>query len=156
VEVQTPDRLRVLLARFAHDGWPDDRPITPATSSRSAHSVPLRSIGGNAAASSVRVTAATERALARVELDAPSRRRPMLGRPLEEARVVLKRHGAVADTPDETRLLRVVLGDGVPLFRHANGCSHHSQGAGGCRRAVCRGSRAPLVADPEVTYRRTR
>jgi hypothetical protein len=37
----------------------------------------------------------------------------MLGRPLKEARVVLKLHGAVPAASDKPGLLGVVLGDGV-------------------------------------------
>ena len=55
--------------------------------------------------------------LIRVEFDAPPRSRPILGRPREEARVVVERHGAAAAAADEPRLLGVVLGDGVPVLR---------------------------------------
>ena len=55
--------------------------------------------------------------LIRVEFDAPPRSRPMFGRPLEEARVLVERHGPAAAPADEPRLVGVVLGDGVPVLR---------------------------------------
>jgi hypothetical protein len=40
----------------------------------------------------------------------------MLGRPLEEARVILERDGAVADAADDRGSLGVVLGEGIPVL----------------------------------------
>ena len=62
----------------------------------------------------------------------------MLGRPPEEARVVLKLHCVVADTADEPGLLGVVLGEVYLYSSKTNVCSH-SQGCRGepIARAGC-------------------